>query len=50
MSQRYQFSLRTLFVVMLVVAAFFAGIRFERERQRRLAKPYNVGHEIQWTY
>jgi hypothetical protein len=32
---RPQFSIRTLFVAMLVVAAFFAGLRFERERRRR---------------
>jgi hypothetical protein len=35
MSQRFQFSLRALLVAMLVVAAFFGGIRFERERRRR---------------
>ena len=29
------FSLRALLVAMLVVAAFFAGVRFERERRRR---------------
>lgn len=32
---RPQFTLRALLVAMLVVAAFFADIRFERERQRR---------------
>jgi hypothetical protein len=32
---RPQFTIRALLVAMLVVAAFFAGIRFERERQRR---------------
>jgi hypothetical protein len=32
---RPQFTLRSLLVAMLVVAAFFAGIRFERERDRR---------------
>jgi hypothetical protein len=39
---RPQFTLRALLVAMLVVAAFFAGIRFERERQRRRedAKPW----------
>jgi hypothetical protein len=31
---RPQFSIRTLLVAMLVVAAFFAGLRFERERRR----------------
>jgi hypothetical protein len=35
MSRRFQFSLKWLFVVMLVVVCFFAGIRFERERRRR---------------
>ncbi len=32
---RPQFTLRALLVAMLVVAAFFLGIRFERQRQRR---------------
>lgn len=32
---RPQFTLRALLVAMLVVAAFFGGIRFERERRRR---------------
>jgi hypothetical protein len=32
---RPQFTLRALLMAMLVVAAFFGGIRFERERQRR---------------
>ena len=32
---RPQFTIRMLLVLMLVVAAFFGGIRFERERQRR---------------
>lgn len=31
---RPQFTLRALLVAMLVVAAFFGGIRFERERRR----------------
>ena len=31
----FQFTLRVLLVAMLVVAAFFGGIRFERERRRR---------------
>ena len=35
MSRRFQFSLRALLVLMLAVACFFAGIRFERERRRR---------------
>jgi hypothetical protein len=35
MSQRFQFSLRTLLVAMLAVACFFGGIQFERERKRR---------------
>lgn len=35
MSRRFQFSLKTFFVAMLVVAAFFWGVRFERERRRR---------------
>jgi hypothetical protein len=35
MRLRFQFSLRALLVAMLVVAAFFGGIRFERERRRR---------------
>jgi hypothetical protein len=32
---RPQFSLKTLLWLMLVVAAFVGGIRFERERRRR---------------
>lgn len=36
--RRPQFTLRALLVAMLVVAAFFAGIRFERERRRLAAK------------
>ena len=32
---RPQFTLRSLLVAMLVVAAFFGGIHFERERKRR---------------
>jgi hypothetical protein len=32
---RPQFTLRALLVLLLVVACFFGGIRFERERQRR---------------
>ena len=32
--RRPQFTLRTLLVAMLVVAAFFGGIHFERERRR----------------
>ena len=32
---RPQFTLRSLLVAMLVVAAFFGGIHFERERRRR---------------
>jgi hypothetical protein len=32
---RPQFTLRALLVAMLVVGAFFGGIWFERERQRR---------------
>ncbi|HVX09696.1 MAG TPA: hypothetical protein VHC22_00705 [Pirellulales bacterium] len=32
--RRPQFTLRALLVLMLVVGAFFAGIRFERERRR----------------
>ena len=35
MSRRFQFSLKTLLVAMLVAAAFFGGIHFERERRRR---------------
>jgi hypothetical protein len=35
MSRWFQFSLKWLFVAMLVVGAFFGGIRFERERRRR---------------
>jgi len=35
MSRRFQFSLRALLVLMLAVACFFGGIRFERERRRR---------------
>lgn len=47
---RPQFSIRTLLWLTLVVVAFLGGMLFERERQRRMAKPYNVGHEIQWTF
>jgi hypothetical protein len=32
---RPQFTLRALLVLLLAVAWFFGGIRFERERQRR---------------
>ena len=32
---RPQFTLRALLVAMLVVAAFFGGVRFERERRNR---------------
>jgi hypothetical protein len=32
---RPQFTLRVLLMAMLVVAAFFGGIHFERERRRR---------------
>lgn len=32
---RPQFTLRALLVLMLAVACFFGGIRFERERQRQ---------------
>jgi hypothetical protein len=32
---RPQFTLRALLILMLAVACFFGGIRFERERQRR---------------
>jgi hypothetical protein len=32
---RPQFTLRALLVAILVVAAFFAGIRFERKMRRR---------------
>jgi len=32
---RPQFTLRALLVAMLVVAAFFGGIQFKRERRRR---------------
>ena len=32
---RPQFTLRALLVLMLAVACFFGGIRFERERRRR---------------
>lgn len=35
MNRRFQFSLRTLFMVMLATATFFAGIQFERERRKR---------------
>jgi hypothetical protein len=44
--RRPQFTLRALLVAMLVVAAFFAGIRFERERRRRedeAAMPAQLG-------
>jgi hypothetical protein len=35
MRRRFQFSLRALLILMLAVACFFGGIRFERERRRR---------------
>ena len=35
MSRRLQFSLKWVFVAMLVASAFFGGIHFERERRRR---------------
>jgi hypothetical protein len=35
MSRRFQFSLRALLVLILALACFFGGIRFERERRRR---------------
>ncbi|HJT35146.1 MAG TPA: hypothetical protein VJ783_24180 [Pirellulales bacterium] len=35
MTQRFQFSLRALLVVMFGAACFFGGIRVERERRRR---------------
>ena len=38
---RPQFTLRALLVTMLVVAAFFGGIRFERERRRRADEAAN---------
>lgn len=38
MPRRFQLSLRALLVAMPVVAAFFAGVRFERERARREAE------------
>ena len=47
---RPQFSIRTLFWLTLIVAAFLGGMLFERERQRRLVKPYNIGLQVQWTY
>lgn len=36
--RRPQFTLRALLVLMLAVACFFGGIRFERERRRREAE------------
>ncbi|HVX15046.1 MAG TPA: hypothetical protein VHC22_27895 [Pirellulales bacterium] len=33
--RRPQFTIRALLVLMLVVAAFFSGVRLERERRRR---------------
>ena len=38
MTTRFQFSLRTLLVAMLVVAAFFGGLAV----QRQLDKPFTV--------
>jgi hypothetical protein len=35
MSRRFQFSLKWLFVVMLVVAAFFGGVEFGRLEGQR---------------
>lgn len=36
--RRPQFTLRAVLVLMLAVACFFGGIRFERERRRREAE------------
>lgn len=33
--RRPQFTLRAVLVLMLAVACFFGGVRFERERRRR---------------
>jgi hypothetical protein len=50
MSRRFQFSLRTLLVLMLAVACFFGGIRFERERQRREeAAALKAQAEAEWV-
>lgn len=50
MSPRFQFSLRAFLVAMLVAAAFFGGIHFERERRRRedakTAKSYSTDEII----
>ncbi|HEV3340643.1 MAG TPA: hypothetical protein VG125_09805 [Pirellulales bacterium] len=35
---RPQFTLRALLVLLLAIACFFGGIRFERERQREKAE------------
>lgn len=35
MAKRFQFTLRTLLFALLIVAVFFGGIQFERERRRR---------------
>ena len=35
MHRRFQYSLQWLLIVMAVIAAFFGGIAFERERKRR---------------
>lgn len=36
MFRRWQFSLRALLVLVLAVACFVGGIRFEQERQARI--------------
>lgn len=35
MSRRFQFSLRSMCVAILAAAAFFGGVRFERDRHNR---------------
>ena len=40
--RRPQFTLRALLVLMLAVACFFGGIRFERERRRRADEAANA--------
>ena len=45
MSRRFQFSLKTLLVVMLVVAAFFGGAAW----QRHMDEPYTILERLRHT-
>lgn len=45
MMPRPQFTLRGLLVAVLVVAAFFGGVRFERQRR----KQHDVDHDNDYS-